>query len=85
MSGIQPSALSVEELLRYAHLENSNGLAREWADALLYHLDDAHEERKYLRDENEVLENRVAQLEDDVTTLEERVAELELPPEADKP
>lgn len=54
MSGIQPSALSVDELLRYAHLENRDGLSREWVDALLYHLDDAHEERKSLRAQQRV-------------------------------
>lgn len=83
MSGIQPSALSVDELLRYAHLENRDGLSRDWVDALLYHLDDAHEERKSLRKRHEELLDEHEVLNDVVHALEGRVEALDPPPEAD--
>jgi hypothetical protein len=43
MSGVQPSALSAEELVRYAFLKNVDGLPRDWCDALIQALDDALE------------------------------------------
>lgn len=43
MSGIQPSALAPEELVRYAHLKNVDGLPRDWCDALIRALDEALE------------------------------------------
>lgn len=35
MQGIRPEALSNEELLKYAHLKNVDGLPKDWADALI--------------------------------------------------
>lgn len=39
--GIQPSSLSTEELLKYAHLYNNTGLPKHWVDALIQHLEEA--------------------------------------------
>lgn len=35
VQGIQPSSLTPEELVRYAHLKNDNGLPKDWCDALI--------------------------------------------------
>lgn len=44
MSGVQPSILTPEELVRYAHLKNVDGLPREWCEALINALDEALEQ-----------------------------------------
>jgi len=44
MPGIQPSSLTAEELVRYAHLKNNDGLPKDWCDALIQALDDALEQ-----------------------------------------
>ncbi len=64
------------ELLRYAHLKNNEGLPREWADALLHRLEEAHDEVTYFTEENGVLERVIADLEDKVAELERQLARL---------
>jgi hypothetical protein len=44
MSGIQPSSLSREELLRYGRLLNNDGLPKDWCDAILHALESALDE-----------------------------------------
>lgn len=83
MSGIQPSGLTVPELLRYAHLKNTNGLPREWADALIQRLDEMHEEMLYFQQENATLEHNLADLEDQARELRTRMDRL-LPPDDTK-
>lgn len=62
VSGIQPSTLSTEELLKYAHLYNNTGLPKHWVDALIQHL--------------EAKVDRVEKLEHDVKVLRQRIDDI---------
>lgn len=69
MPGIQPSSLSDEELLKYAHLYNNTGLPSHWVDALLARLSNALEEIEFFKKELEVQERLVSELEDELAVL----------------
>jgi hypothetical protein len=61
--------LSDEELLKYAHLYNDEGLPREWCTALIARLSNALNEIEFFRRELDVQEELVAELEDELAVL----------------
>jgi hypothetical protein len=67
--GIQPSSLSDEELLKYAHLENNHGLSKDWCDALITRLSGMLDEVEFFKKELEVQEQLVSELEDALAVL----------------
>lgn len=72
MSGLQPTSLSNEELLKYAFIENNSGLPKDWCDVLITRFDDVLEELEFLKKELDTQENLVAELEDEVAVLRNR-------------
>lgn len=57
--GIQPSSLTTEELLKYAHLYNNTGLPKHWVDALIKHLEEKTDRVEELEHDVEVLHQRI--------------------------